>query len=216
MKFASLTLHTPNLESMRQFYNRKLGFPVLSLSDSSFSVKAGNTVLTFMHAPEAGFYHLAFNIPSDLIKSARNWVKDNVPPIPLDQTGQLIAEFTAWNARAVYFEDPDKNILEFIARKNLNIEGEAPFTPRQIVGISEIGLPVENVKAQYEELKEDFGLEIWKGDAESFCAIGDEEGLFITVPFGRNWYPTNRPAVTSPLSVRFYHQGRPYSWKVEG
>jgi hypothetical protein len=42
---------------------------------------------------------------------------------------------------------------------------------------------------------------VWDGDRRGFTALGDDRELFIVVPRGRPWFPTQRPAMTPPRRV---------------
>lgn len=126
------------LSRMREFYRDKIGFRVLAESASEISFAGGGTRLTFMKAgPEqikgAGnrgngepFYHFAFNIPRDKILAARSWQLERTrltrprpglldPAYPDD-----VWHFSQWNAHSVFFFDPAFNIVEYIARHNLD------------------------------------------------------------------------------------------------
>ena len=54
-----------------------------------------------------------------------------------------IAQFENWNANAVYFYDNNGNILEFIARHDLQNNQFTPFNSESILNISEIGIVSE-------------------------------------------------------------------------
>ena len=122
-----------------------------------------------------------------------------------------IVDFKNWNAEALYFYDPAGNIVEFIARKNLKIESTQPFGPQSFQHISEIGLPVRDVRGTYHLLNEKCGLEKYSGDYERFCAIGTEKGLFITIDYRqKDWIPNGDIAYPFPFEVNFNHNQNAY------
>ncbi len=116
----------------------------------------------------------------------------------------------AWNAHACYFRDPDGNIGELIARHNLAGDG-APndgtaFDPAaHLLGISEIGLALDDVGESCQLIEEGLSLPVWDtGDGVRFRAMGGERGLLICVRRGHAWFPTSDVrAEPAPLCVTF-------------
>jgi catechol-2,3-dioxygenase len=103
-----------------------------------------------------------------------------------------VFDFAFWNAEAVYFEDPDGNVLELIARHGLRNDRTGSFGPELLLGLSEVGLPVAETEPAIEILEQTFGLAVFSGDRDQFTALGDDHGLFIVVRPGRLWLPTER------------------------
>jgi hypothetical protein len=116
---------------------------------------------------------------------------------------QLVQDFTDWNARAVYCYDADGNIVEFIARFNLAGEqGPRPFDKSALWNISELGIVVPDIPGFIQTLQQHLPISTWKEYGPDFKAIGSETGLLITVPPGRNWFPTSIPAATSAATIK--------------
>ena len=67
--------------------------------------------------------------------------------------------------------------------------------------MSEVGLPVADVGAAVDFLETELDLPHFSGDRSSFSAVGDDHGLFILVPVGRDWLFTDRPASDAPVRV---------------
>jgi hypothetical protein len=110
---------------------------------------------------------------------------------------ELIEEdvpFQAWRARAAYYFDPVGNLVELIARER------APGD-ELLLEVSEVGVPVADVGAAVDFLETELGLPHFSGDRESFSAVGDDHGLFIVVPVGREWLFTDVPASDAPVRV---------------
>lgn len=200
MEIQTLQLACADLEAMKAFYSETLEISVLEASADSFSVKIGQSTLRFKQAKNPTPYHFAFNIPSEQIEQAYNWLN---PRVAIELTdGSPVANFESWNAKAIYFYDPDKNIVEFIARKNLNIPGERTFGPASLISISEIGVSQTSIESFYNQVKQELGLSKYSGNFDSFCAIGTETGLFIVVnPKNKNWYPNGDPIHASPFEA---------------
>lgn len=71
----------------------------------------------------------------------------------------IYVDFPDWNAKSVYFYDAEENILEFIARHNLDEPtNDATFTSNHIKRISEIGIAVSDTEGFAKKVKENTGL----------------------------------------------------------
>jgi catechol-2,3-dioxygenase len=102
-------------------------------------------------------------------------------------------DFSSWGgARAVYFRDPEKNVVELIARPRAQPE----------LTIAEVGLPVEDVGAAVDALERVLGLQPYDDWDESFAPLGDDDGLLIVVRVGRAWFPVGVPSGPGPIEVR--------------
>jgi len=111
MRLQSLTLLAPALGPLHNFYGEVLGLAAAETADA-LSLTAGRTRLTFAQAPPtwAGFYHIAFNIPTNLFASAKAWLSRRVQLLH-DKAGADEIHFPGWNAHALYFGDPAGNIV---------------------------------------------------------------------------------------------------------
>lgn len=206
MQFREVTLVSNNLIAQKSFYADLLGLPLLVNTSEQLSIHAGGTRLTFLHSPEKppNVYHLAFNVPENQLPAAGAWIELRTPVLAsISNPTKTVFEFLSWNAHSIYFKDGDNNILEFIARHNLDNASDMPFTGKNILGVSEIGLPTENVVRTATELEERLGLPIYDGKgSEMFAAVGDEHGLLIVVPVGHPWLPTDSTsAAPMPIQV---------------
>ena len=195
MQLREISLQTKNVSAVYNFYASVLGLPVFEDS-KRMTVTAGSTTLHFDAAIDSEpYYHFAFNIPSTKIEEAARWLLGKVELLWIDEYQSEIAEFTTWNARSVYFFDAAGNIVEFIARADLNDHPAEAFSAAQIRSASEIGLvfPAEQFEEKVNELMQRFQLKYFSKQPpmKHFRALGDDEGVFIVVPEKRNWYPTN-------------------------
>jgi catechol-2,3-dioxygenase len=191
-----------------------LGLPTSELQATTFVVTIGQSQLHFHQKEKATNYHFAINIPANKIEESTAWLKERVVVQPYK--GDEIVDFDFWNAKAVYFYDKDKNIVELIARKNTQPSTEAPFGVAQWLGISEIGTPVKDVPALCNWLLNEGGLERYSGDLKRFAAIGDEEGLFIIINNQeRKWIPNQDMAHTSSFEIQLQVQNRVAHWRFE-
>jgi catechol-2,3-dioxygenase len=152
------------------------------------------------------FYHFAINIPANRIEQARDWMTKRCELIWMEDYQSEIADFKNWNAKSIYFLDPAGNIVELIARSDLHNESEDNFTSKDFLSINEIGMVStgETMDERVNNMSK-LGLELYSKQKPlpHFRVIGDETGLFIIVPEGRNWYPTEIKARCFPMVVTF-------------
>src|SRR6266508_493222 len=137
MNIQKLELLTVNLQAQRDFYTNILGLPI-ELTSSGLLVKAGVTEILFTAAPPDfdGAYHFAFNIPENQYYAAKKWISSRIPLLR-DKSGKEDFESKSWNSDSVYFLDAAGNILEFIARHNLQNAVTRDFDSSQILNVSE-------------------------------------------------------------------------------
>lgn len=94
-------------------------------------------------------------------------------------------DFSSWGgARAVYFRDPEENVVELIARPQARPE----------LALAEVGLPVEDVAVAVDTLERGLGLQPYDDWDETFAPLGDDDGLLIVVRAGRAWFPVGVPS----------------------
>ncbi|GAB4461477.1 MAG: hypothetical protein OHK0029_26810 [Armatimonadaceae bacterium] len=205
MHLDSLTLQTTDLDLLLPFYRDVLELPVQQ-ENETLRIQAGATTLQFQSArstDDPARYHFAFNIPANRLPEAKQWVQSRVALIR-DRNGDDAFFSEEWNADNIYFRDPAGNILELIARHNLENTTEAPFGPNQIRNISEIGVVPEDVSALREQLQREAALEPYRSFSDEFAAVGDETGLFVIAAPGREWNPdSGLAAAPYPLEVQF-------------
>ena len=190
MRMKSLTLFSKNLKRLKGFYQRNLEFQITDDNSHSFRLKTRYSELRFIESDHTAPYHFAITIPSNLEAACLHWLGERVEILKF--AGREMIEFDNWNARSMYFYDTDNNIVEFISRRNLSFQSNRKFGVESLVEISEIGLATDNIQNVHEFLFRHFKLKIFDGGFESFCAIGDERGLFIVVDKdNKKWFPTD-------------------------
>jgi catechol-2,3-dioxygenase len=210
MNILELQLLSTGISQTKKFYHEILGMGILHADDSSIKVSAGLSALIFKKAINKNpFYHFAFTIPSNKFEEAHAWVSKRVQLLPV-APDSTIADFKNWNAKAFYFYDNNQNIVEFIARFDLDNNSDNPFDGSSVFSISEIGIVVDNAKTYSEKMLEEYDLNFFskqppQGD---FVAIGDDHGLFIVVNDKRNWYPTNKPSGKYWTAIKFEQEGK--------
>lgn len=205
MQIKELTLYTDNIPAVKDFYGNICSLKVNSDSKNYIEFQAGETVLIFKEDKTIHpHYHFAFNIPSNKIGEAKEWIKGKAELLPISDNN-YIADFVNWNAKSIYFFDPVGNIVEFISRFDLQIDIEEKFDSSHILNISEMGIVTNDVTAFTNKLKNKYKVFdfIKSINSDTFSAMGDDKGLFIVVIENRNWYPTKVLSQKFPFEVKF-------------
>jgi hypothetical protein len=188
------------LADVGAFYADTLGLPV---RDGTVTVGAGE--LAFAAAADGArpFYHFALLVPGDRFDAARAWAAERVELLAGDH-GDVVFDFSFWDALACYFHDPAGNIVELIAHRDTAAAGATgPFDPAELAAVSEIGIvtprPADAVAALAR-----IGLELWSGGVEETTGlgfVGRKAHTLIVSGERRGWLPTGRPAEPHPVAV---------------
>lgn len=202
MIIKELTLFTNTIAMQKQFYKIVLGLEQLVNTDDIISFKTGSSILTFQYKNDFKPSHIAFNIPSNAINDALYWLRNRTEIIINEDTNEPITYFLNWKAKSVYFYDANNNILEFIAREDVDIESDSAFSTNTILSISEIGIATHDIQKLYQQINSIKPIPIFDGNFSRFCALGSHDGLFILVDKNKKtWYPTNDEILTSDFII---------------
>ena len=216
MNITRLELLSSDLQAQRNFYADILELPA-QLTSSGLEVRAGRTDLLFTQAPDGfdGAYHFAFNIPENQFRAAKSWITKRILLLH-DESGKDEFALESWNSHSVYFKDAAGNVLEFIARHSLKNRVDGEFDGQQILQISEIGLPSEDVVGFVNELCSRLNVSVFKQEPNAtFTPIGDDNGLLILPIQGRIWIPNSGvPAKLLTVKVQGSVNGK--EWEVRG
>jgi hypothetical protein len=184
------------IEELKKFYTSLLEFPLLSSQKDRFTFQAGETIITFVQSIEkrpTPFYHFAFNIPQNKILKAREWqlkrtALSATPAQLIDKKyPDDIRHFSHWNAHSVFFWDPASNLVEYIARHDLDNSSEGDFSNKDIICASEIAFIAEDTEKITDGIISSFDLKQYRQGDENFKAIGDENGLLLVIRKGVTW-----------------------------
>ncbi|WP_145320676.1 VOC family protein [Paenibacillus xylanexedens] len=207
MMIEELQLYTARLEGLKHFYCDTLGMEVSSETDQGFNLQVGSTKIIFKqcetdHEP---FYHVAWLIPTNRFKEAKQWA---VSRVVLSREDDRDETYSAnWDSHSVYFEDPAGNIIELIAHHRIQNESDHDFSTKDILQVCEIGLVTDDVMSTVNELQQ-IGLERWGEVSDTFAPVGDVHGLFIVVKKERTWFFSTQKAQIYPLEVSIRDVGR--------
>ncbi len=216
MELRKIKLYSKDISAQYDFYKNVLGFESNFFEENKISISAGSTQLIFEEDKLSNFiYHFAFLIPNQKIEQAIVFLENKGIEL-LKRDGEKIIYFgTKENhtGRAIYFYDEDGNIAEFIERESLNFQSDDNFNIQQILKINEIGMPVDNPMEVSRQLINQFKIHLIDLHHlnDTFCWVGDYNGVFIVVKNGRNWLPTKLAAQSNDFEVEFESSNKVYN-----
>jgi catechol 2,3-dioxygenase-like lactoylglutathione lyase family enzyme len=204
MQISALKIKTGNIQAQQHFYSEQLGLPSQTTGDE-LRIRIGSSELIFTQQTDfTGRYHFAFDIPNNQFQNATQWLKQHTA-LASDANGNTRFEAGEWNADNVYFYDPQGNILELIARHELENASNNTFGPDSLLHISEIGLASQNVPKMIEWFANTLEVGTYKSISDSFAPIGNATGLVIAVQENRIWFPdTGIPAQIMPTELTIH------------
>ncbi len=211
MRFNCLKVYTSRLQSALDFYTKTLGFELKDQGSDAFTVRVGYSDLTFERSEQEHRYHYCFLIPSNQLHLALAWLEARTEVIAIEGD-RKIERFDKWNADTFYFYDGCGNIGEMIVRYDLENEAEGEFTPANIVGLNEIGIPTDSIPEINRQLERELGSKFWKGDLEYFGTNGTQKGIFLLPNYQvkKTWFPTSMPVSPEPFDAEVEHNGRKF------
>lgn len=198
MRILELHLNTRWMDDTAQFYGETLGFPYEWISDKELKVQVGWSNLHFIEdlSGAAPFYHFAVNVPPNQLDEVQLWLNHKARLLS-NETGDRFF-FPFWEAESLYIEDPNGNIVEFMARKGVGKVSKEQFGASSIIGISEIGLPVIEFSAIDRSLRRQLGIQHTVEPKSDIVIMGDAEGSIVLVFGNRGWMPSGREAEIHP------------------
>src|ERR671930_1093575 len=201
MDFLHVRLRAPggSLSALAAFYSNTLG---IEQTDMTFAI--GATRLEFVASPERPFYHFALLAPGNRFDEVLEWARARTELLPYKDTGEVVFDFSNWDALACYFHDAVGNIVELIAHRGVgDTSAQGPFAAAELVGLSELGLVGERAPMA-DLLARRLGLEVWDGSVDEpgdLAFVGERARTLILCPAARGWLPTGRPAEPHPVEA---------------
>lgn len=187
-----LRLKATRLAEMAEFYGEGMGFAVQP-TPRGLTVEAGGTLIEFEAAAEGEqpAYHVAWAIPENQLAPAKAWLAARTPLL-VHPDGRNQFHFRRANRHAVYFADPAGNVLELIARHNLDDGTGGPFTLADVLYVNHAGLVVDDMPGAIRDLQSGLGLELRAEPTPHFAQLGDEHRHVVLVTRKRLWLPEGR------------------------
>ncbi|MFE3894728.1 MULTISPECIES: glyoxalase [unclassified Priestia] len=189
-------LYTHLLDTMKDFYVNSLDFPLTAASPRSFSIKVGESELTFKESSlhTKPFYHFAFNVPANRFMEAKQWAT------------QRVFLNTEEKKDEIYFEDPAHNIVEYISRHSDCPSSKDPFSSKSLLSIGEINLTTPHVHSVGTQLINS-GITVRNNRLlnETFNFLGSGSAFFLVGTPKRRWFFSNRDSEVHPLMVKVNH-----------
>lgn len=222
MLLKEITLQANNLTSLHHFYKEIMDLPVLFSDEDLLKIQPGNSILLFEKNSQNidPYYHVDFTIPANKFEEAFESFNSKLSLLWVSDYKSFVADFRRWNAKSFYFYDPAGNILEMIARFDLENYSAESYSGSSVCNISEIGIvfPAPDFDDHADHFMEKYGLHFFdkQPPGPNFKVAGDDQGLFVIVPEGRDWSPaTGKKSVIFPLSVTFENKGKQFKWSSQ-
>lgn len=185
MKFLHVYLECIQLGHMKEFYTRILKMELEAENSESFTVKAGQSRLTFTKSKNRPYYHICFRTNERFFDSMFEKIES---ALLANEKGEVSMY---WKGKQAYFHDPEDNVLEMLERKGV------PADLCDWFDVCEVGLPCENIRDMREEVS--FLNDQFKSESDTFAFAGDNNGAVVLVKKGRDWYPTARGSEIHPI-----------------
>lgn len=220
--FPELTLLSPDPQTLGSFYGDILGLPTEDAADGSVSVRAGESLLRLLPeqpgaetvqlaAPSRPVaarrrypaYHFAFFGPVNGCRGAFRWLAERVEMLTMGADDGEVFRFPWISAEAVYFADPEGNVLEILCPSDEGEDAPELVSPEAVTGICEMGLPDPNPAGVVDRLEAEAGLALWNGKRERFAMVGHLGASLIVVPSttGRLWLSSEQPCEPAPFEL---------------
>ncbi|MDP8208946.1 MAG: hypothetical protein P9L92_19945 [Candidatus Electryonea clarkiae] len=202
MIIKKIKLMSRKLDALEKTYADQFQFPIVERDVNRMDLQVGNSILSFNRADmdTIPYYHFAIGIPSKCLQQAKLWLSARAQILGRGNEKEFFYSYLA-GAQAVFFTDASENIGELVSRRERPEFDDRAFSLKNLLGITEIGLPVNDVDSARDQIAEAFGLQDSVIKLPQFTAIGNFEGSIDIVPVGRNWLPTEKGAALFPLEV---------------
>ena len=199
--FKTVTLYTNKLNLLKGFYGNVLELKITESSDDSFKVLLGTTSLIFKQCLKETLYHFAINIPGNQFTLAKLWAKERVT---LNREAGLDeVYYSRFEADSFYFEDSAGNVIEFIARRN--VDKWSDFSVESLLNLSEVSITTPFVKEVGERLLS-IGIPVSGHvtiEENELNFLGRKDTFILLVPPQRRWYFSKKKSMTSPIEIEF-------------
>lgn len=218
MHVRKVTYETARVDALREFYLDTFGLPVIEDAADRFAFAVGETVVEFTRATGDSdpFYHFTWDVPENRFDEAKAWLRDRTALLE-SPDGEDEVYFEQLDFHSVYYLDPAGNLGELAARHTLETASDRPFDAGSFVRVSEVGMPVGDVRGAVETLAADVGVTRHPeldGCSPVLTPVGDDEGMFPLLREWKEWFMTDRPGRVHPIAVELAGDG-PANYQFE-
>ncbi|MEX1189718.1 MAG: hypothetical protein WED33_10710 [Bacteroidia bacterium] len=211
LEIKEIVLRLDNIywQSNRIFWTETLGFELISQTALSYTIQVGDSRLTFRpkNTTNSPTYSFSISIPQNQVENALAWLKNEngefadgpTQPITIirdELTGAEIINKPLYNANSVFFRDAAGNVIELIARNDIENSVEGPFNRSQFLKISEAPVVTKQVRDCEEILDSEFGAKAFPRTTSGYRPVGGAEGVLLLIIPGRPWIPTETDLAT--------------------
>lgn len=205
--FESVLFYTNKVKTLRRFYKNVLDLTITESNDDMFTVKIGDSHVTFKHSEQPALYNFAINIPGNQFSIMKLWIKDR---LTLSREGGVDQFYSqSFDADSIYFEDPAGNIIKLIGRRNRDLFGD--LTSDAFLNISEVSIITPFTEEVGDELQ-DFDIPLFHGaiidpDNINYLGFGDTY-IALEAPTKQELFSSRRPTETHPLELTLRDIGK--------
>lgn len=226
--FADVTLPTPSIAGVKQFYGR-LGFKVLEQTKEriSFRIQSFSRLTFELSFEPLAPAHLAFEVPMSAFDQVVAELQSRLGPPLVWPDGDTVKSFDS--GCNVYYRDGDGHLLEWIAHGYVNEHVFEPEGPLRHLYLREVGLPVEDVRVAAAWLQNRLNFALFQlSDDFAFARGGTAHSVVVSTQ--RRWIPIEMVALPprvkvvwgaadldfiGTISASFEQTGTPHRWNAD-
>jgi hypothetical protein len=197
-----ITAKASEMFQIRNFWENTIGCEVVNQTFNSFTLKIGTSLLTFKinltnsNRPQ---YHFSILVPANQIENCLAWLKNggkkqDGDEIQLWRGGETNAEIIQsplFNSTSVYFADFGGNIIELVARRNLDNAEDGEFSANMFKEINSVSIVTKDVRSAQDLIQNNLGYKPVDRTTSGYKVMGNANGLINLVVQDRILPPTN-------------------------
>ncbi|QIH77412.1 hypothetical protein GTN30_01860 [Macrococcoides canis] len=202
MNILSVQFETNIIPEIKKFY-KSIGFRVREIDDKLI-INVQHSEIVFKRNEalmNESFYHFAIDIPPLQYNRIKASIKDKIELLIEEDNDEIYFEHI--DARSFYINDPAGNIVEFVARNDLDNK-YIEVVNVDYLRISEISLVTNKVIETFNQLKM-YGFrerdnEILENGLNFICS-GIEKSYILLTKENRRWLFSDRLSKSFPIKI---------------